>query len=66
VVKRDGAAANEVTTRIGIRTIRFDPDKGFFLNPGAIIGLNNGDPRSHEPEKENQHTVFHRLAQVIL
>ena len=32
VVKRDGANVDEVTTRCGFRTIRFDPDKGFFLN----------------------------------
>ena len=39
----------------------------FELNgAGAIIGLNNGDPNCHEPEKGNQHSVFHGLAQVIL
>jgi len=39
----------------------------FTVNgPGAIIGMNNGDPTNHEPEKGNQHTVFHGLAQVIL
>ena len=32
VVKRDGVAVDEVTTHCGFRTIRFDPDKGFFLN----------------------------------
>jgi beta-galactosidase len=34
--------------------------------PGAIIGLNNGDPNCHEPEKGVQHSVFHGLAQVML
>ena len=34
--------------------------------PGAIIGLNNGDPTNHEPEKGNQHATYHGLAQVIL
>ena len=34
--------------------------------PGSIIGLNNGDPTNHEPEKGAQHKVFHGLAQVIL
>ena len=34
--------------------------------PGAIIGLNNGNPNCHEPEKGGQHSVFHGLAQVIL
>ncbi len=32
VVKRDGVAVDEVTTHCGFRTIRFDPDRGFFLN----------------------------------
>jgi beta-galactosidase len=34
--------------------------------PGVIIGLNNGDPTCHEPEKGDEHSVFHGLAQVIL
>jgi len=33
---------------------------------GVIIGLGNGDPNCHEPEKGNQRSVFHGLAQVIL
>jgi beta-galactosidase len=37
-----------------------------FSGPGSIIGLNNGDPTCHEPEKGVQHSVFHGLAQVIL
>jgi len=31
-VKRDGVNVDEATTQCGFRTIRFDPDKGFFLN----------------------------------
>jgi beta-galactosidase len=34
--------------------------------PGTIIGLNNGDPTNHEPEKGSQHSTYHGLAQVIL
>lgn len=34
--------------------------------PGAIIGLGNGDPNCHEPEKGNGHSLFNGLAQVIL
>jgi beta-galactosidase len=34
--------------------------------PGAIIGLNNGDPNCHESEKGTEHTVFNGLAQIIL
>ena len=32
VVKQNGAEVDGVTTQCGFRTIRFDPDKGFFLN----------------------------------
>lgn len=37
-----------------------------LTGPGAIIGLNNGDPTCHEPEKGSQHSVYHGLGQVIL
>ncbi len=32
VIKRDGKILDNVTTRVGFRDFRFDPDKGFFLN----------------------------------
>ncbi len=31
-LKSEGAVIDQTTTPFGIRTIRFDPDKGFFLN----------------------------------
>ena len=34
--------------------------------PGAIIGLGNGDPTCHEPEKGNKRSLFNGLAQVIV
>jgi beta-galactosidase len=34
--------------------------------PGQIIGLGNGDPTCHEPEKGNAHSLFNGLAQVII
>jgi beta-galactosidase len=34
--------------------------------PGKIIGLGNGDPTCHEPDKGNRRTLFNGLAQVIL
>jgi beta-galactosidase len=34
--------------------------------PAAIIGLNNGDPTNHEPEKGTQHGTYHGLAQIIM
>jgi beta-galactosidase len=33
---------------------------------GAIIGVGNGDPNSHEPDKANERSLFNGLAQVIL
>jgi beta-galactosidase len=33
---------------------------------GNIIGVGNGDPNSHEPEKGNQRSLFNGLAQVIV
>lgn len=43
VVRREGAAIDEVTTACGFRTIRFDAGKGFFLNdkPLKIKGVCN-------------------------
>ena len=39
----------------------------FEINgPGTIIGVGNGDPTSHEPEKGNRCSLFNGLAQVIL
>jgi beta-galactosidase len=34
--------------------------------PGAIIGLGNGDPTRHEPEKGNPRSLFNGLARVII
>jgi len=43
VVKRDGVVLDELTIHNGFRTIRFDPDKGFFLNdrPMKLMGTAN-------------------------
>jgi beta-galactosidase len=67
----DGDDAQPVTVEVvdaqGRVVPTTDPLVKFALTgPGAIIGLNNGDPTNHEPEKGNQHTVFHGLAQVIV
>lgn len=34
--------------------------------PGAIIGLGNGDPNCHEPEKGDRRSLFNGLAEVIV
>ncbi|MBI5684789.1 MAG: glycoside hydrolase family 2 protein [Verrucomicrobia bacterium] len=43
VVTREGAPVDEVTTTCGFRTLRFDADKGFFLNdkPLKLKGVCN-------------------------
>jgi beta-galactosidase len=37
-----------------------------LTGPGAIIGLGNGDPNNHEPEKGDRRSLFNGLAQVIV
>lgn len=34
--------------------------------PGRIIGLGNGDPNCHEPEKGDRRSLFNGLAQIII
>lgn len=38
----------------------------FAIAGGSIVGLGNGDPNSHEPEKGNRRSLFNGLAQVIV
>jgi hypothetical protein len=33
---------------------------------GSIIGIGNGDPNSHEPEKGNKRSLYNGLAQIII
>jgi beta-galactosidase len=67
----DGDDAQPVTVEVvdaqGRVVPTAEPLVKFALSgPGSIIGLNNGDPTNHEPEKGSQHTVFHGLAQLIV
>ncbi len=43
VVEMDGRILHQRTIRFGIRTVRFDPERGFFLNdkPLKLLGTNN-------------------------
>ncbi|MCS3732322.1 beta-galactosidase GalA [Mucilaginibacter dorajii] len=43
-----------------------DHIKFTLTGPARIIGLGNGDPNSHEPEKGDQRSLFNGLAQVII
>ncbi|UZK64691.1 beta-galactosidase GalA [Sphingomonas sp. M1-B02] len=38
----------------------------FAIEGGEIIGLGNGDPNDHDPEKGNARKLFNGLAQVIV
>ncbi len=43
------------------------PLAAFILEgPGEILGVGNGDPLCHEPDKANYRTLFHGLASVIV
>ncbi len=37
-----------------------------LTGPARIIGLGNGNPNSHEPEKGNRRSLFNGLAQVLI
>jgi beta-galactosidase len=67
----DGDDAQPVTVQVVDAQGRVVPTanqmvKFELVGPGSIIGLNNGDPTCLEPEKGDQHSVFHGIAQVIL
>ncbi|KTF68599.1 beta-galactosidase GalA [Sphingomonas sp. HT-1] len=38
----------------------------FTVEGAAIIGVGNGDPNSHEPEKGNARSLFNGLAQILV
>jgi beta-galactosidase len=66
----DGADAQPITVEVVDAQGRVVPTASlpvrFTLSgPGAIIGLNDGNPNNHEPEKGDRHSVFHGFAQVI-
>jgi beta-galactosidase len=44
---RDGRVIDSADTRFGIRTIRFDPNQGFFLNGGAVKLLGTANHQDH-------------------
>ena len=67
----DGCDAMPVTVEALDREGRPVPTANLMVEfeisgPGAIIGLGNGDPTSHEPEKGNRRSLFNGLAQVIV
>jgi beta-galactosidase len=47
VVSADGVPADDVFTRIGIRTIRFDKDKGMFINGEHFVSIGANRHQDH-------------------
>ena len=70
-LKGDGQDALPVTVQAIDAKGRAVPTANLVVDfeltgPGAIIGLGNGNPNSHEPEKGTRRSLFNGLAQVIL
>jgi beta-galactosidase len=70
-LKGDGADAEPVTVEVvddkGRVVPTADNEIQFTLSgPGAIIGVNNGDPTNHESEKGSRHQVYNGLGLVVV
>lgn len=71
VLKGDGQDALPITVRVLDAKGRSVPTANSLIEfeirgEGKIIGLGNGDPNSHEPEKGLKRSLFNGLAQVII
>jgi beta-galactosidase len=70
VMRGDGEDAQPITVDAVDARGRHVPTANlavrFAANGGAIIGLGNGDPNSHEPEQGDARSLFNGLAQVIV
>jgi beta-galactosidase len=70
VLTGDGADAAPITVEALDKAGRVVPTANlpvtFEIANGRIIGLGNGDPNCHEPEKGNARSLFNGLAQVIV
>lgn len=67
----DGRDAMPVTVEVVDSKGRHVPTANNMVDfsitgPAGIIGLGNGDPNCHEPEKGNRRSLFNGLAQVII
>lgn len=70
-IAADNADLAVVTVEIVDAQGRVVPTAGNKVNftltgPGKIIGVGNGDPSSHEPDKANSRSAFNGLAQAIV
>lgn len=67
----DGSDAMPITVEVVDSKGRPVPTSNIMVEfkisgSAEIIGLGNGDPNSHEPEKGNMRSLFNGLAQVII
>jgi beta-galactosidase len=70
-LKGDGWDAMPITVEVvdakGRVVPTANPMVTVAIEPTAeIIGLGNGDPNCHEPEKGDHHSLFHGLGQIIV
>lgn len=71
ILRNDGEDALPVTVEVIDQQGRHVPVADNLITfeisgPAKIIGLGNGDPNSHEPEKGDKRALFNGLAQVII
>jgi beta-galactosidase len=67
----DGADLSVVTVKIVDAGGRVVPTAGNLVHfavsgSGAVLGVGNGDPSCHEPDKASQRSAFNGLAQVLV
>jgi beta-galactosidase len=71
VLPADGECAIPITVFALDNQGRRVPTAGNFISfsisaPGRILGVGNGDPNCHEPDKAQERSLFQGLAQVII
>lgn len=71
VLQGNGMDATPITVEVTDKKGRHIPTANLpvefeLSGPGKIIGLGNGNPNSHEPEKGNKRSLFNGYAQVII
>jgi beta-galactosidase len=70
-IKADGEDVSVVNVSVTDAAGRVVPTAANLIHfkldgPGKIIGVGNGNPGSHEPDKGDERTVFNGLAQVLV
>lgn len=67
----DGEDVSQITVEIADADGRMVPTANNLVSfavsgPGALIGVGNGDPRSHEPDKASSRSAFNGLCATIV